>query len=113
MRTIHPVLGLVAGLLLVTAGCGKSDKTPPPSVVNGVTVDLPKLNAAFVNADPELARTATQVGFNMRYAKYEDALMALDKLTNDPKVNEAQKKVVNEVIEQVKKLAMSSPPPAQ
>ncbi len=74
-----------------------------------MTLDLPKLNEAFVNASPEVKKTATEVTLNVRYTKYEDALMALDKLANDPNVTEAQKKIVTTVIEQVKKLANGAP----
>jgi len=56
-----------------------------------------------------LKSTVTSVGFNIRYGKYEDALMALDKLANDPNVTEPQKKVVNQLIEEAKKLANAAP----
>ena len=106
------MLGVATVTLLTVAGCGKSDKTPPAPQMQGVTVDIPKLNQAFENASQELKTTSTSVGFNIRYGKYEDALMALDKLVNDPNVNEAQKKVVNQVIEEVKQLANAAPPAA-
>jgi len=103
MKTVNLLLGFVAATVMVTAGCSKSDKTPPQ--MNGVTVDIPKLNEVFANASTELKGTATQVGFNIRYAKYEDALMALDKLVNDPNTTPDQKKVVNQLIDETKKLA--------
>jgi len=109
MRTINLMLGVVAVTLLTAVGCGKSDKTPPAPEMNGVTVDIPKLTEAFENASPELKSTVTSVGFNIRYGKYEDALMALDKLANDPNVTEPQKKVVNQLIEEAKKLANAAP----
>jgi hypothetical protein len=109
MKKVHLLLGLVAAVVIVSAGCSKSAKPPPAPEFQGVQVDLPKLTAAFENASPELKTATTQVGFNVRYQKYEDALMGLDKLANDPNVNEAQKKTVNEVIEQVKKLAGAAP----
>ncbi|HZR20626.1 MAG TPA: hypothetical protein VFE51_25310 [Verrucomicrobiae bacterium] len=105
----HLLLGLIVAVAIVSAGCSKSDKAPPAPEFQGVQVDLPKLTAAFENANQDLKTTTTQVGFNVRYQKYEDALMGLDKLANDPNVTEAQKKVVNEVIEQVKKLAGATP----
>lgn len=114
MKKINLLLGLMAATLIVSAGCSK-DKPPPPPQVNGVTVDIPGLTRAFENANPELRSAATQVGFNIRYTKYEDALMGLDKLANDPNVTPEQKKVVNDMIEAVKKLANSAggAPPAQ
>ena len=109
MRTINLMLGVAAVTLLTVVGCGKSDKIPAAPQMDGVTVDIPKLNQAFENASQELKATSTSVGFNVRYGKYEDALMGLDKLANDPNVNEAQKKVVNQLIEEVKKLANAAP----
>ena len=107
------IISLIAaiGILAVCSvvGCKKSDDAPKPSEINGVVVDIPKLNNAFADAKPELKATVTEVSLNLRYQKYEDALMALDKLANDPNVIEAQKKVVNELIDQVKKLATAAP----
>jgi hypothetical protein len=108
MKIISTLVGLSACLLVVGSGCGKPAPPPAPQV-DGVTVDLPKLNEAFVDANRDLKTAATMVGFNIRYKKYEDALMALDKLANDPAVTEPQKKIVNDVIEQVKKLAGAAP----
>jgi hypothetical protein len=109
MKSTELLIGVLTASLLMAAGCGKSDKTPPAPEINGVAVDIPKLNQAFVDASPELRQASTQVGFSVRYGKYEEALMALDKLANDVNINEAQKKVVNELIEQVKKLANAAP----
>jgi len=107
MKVISTLVGLT-GCLLIGSGCGKPAPPPAPQV-DGVTVDLPKLNDAFANAGQETRTTVTMVGFNIRYKKFEDALMALDKLANDPSVTEPQKKIVNDVIEQVKKLAGAAP----
>lgn len=113
MKTVNLLLGFFAAALLLSGGCGKSDKLPPAPQIGGVTVDIPKLNAAFADASSELKTAVTQVGFNVRYGKYEDALMALDKLANDTTITEPQKKVVNELIEAAKKLAGATPAPAQ
>jgi len=68
---------------------------------------------AFANASPEAQTAVTQIGLDIRYKKYEDALMSLDKRLNDPSTTEDQKKVVNQVIDEVKKLAGSTQAPAQ
>lgn len=113
MRIIKWLILLLPSAVLLCAGCGKSDQTPPAPQVHGVTVDVPKLTQAFANA-PEQTRTiVTQVGFNIRYTKYEDALKSLDALLNDPGLTPEQKKMVSQVIEQVKQLAGSSAAPAQ
>lgn len=109
MKTVNLVLGCVAAAALVATGCSKSDKTPPPPQVQGVTIDIPKLDQAFANATPELKRDVTQAGFNVRYGKYEDALMVLDKVSNDTSITPDQKTAVTQVIEEVKKLANAAP----
>ena len=109
MKHILLVIAVAATVALSGAGCKKSSDVPAAAQINGVTVDMPKLNEAFANSSQELRSTVTQVGFNIRYTKYEDALMALDKLANDPNVTEDQKKVVNQLIDEVKKLANAAP----
>ena len=108
MKTLNVLITLFTASLLVAGGCGK-EKPPPAPEIQGVAVDIPKLNEAFENASAELKQLSTQVGFNIRYGKYEDALMSLDKLANDPNVTAPQKKVVNDLIEQTKKLANAAP----
>jgi len=100
---------VLAAVCLFFSGCSKGDKTPQSLQMNGVSVDLPRFNAAFDTAADSTKRLATEVGFNLRYNKYEEALMSLDKLSNDPAITEPQKKVTAELIEQVKKLAGAAP----
>ena len=109
MKILNIMLGCLAAVCLMAAGCSKSEQAPQAPDINGVTVDIPKLNQAFESATPEVKASVTQVGFSIRYGKYEDALMALDKLSSDASLTEPQKKVVAEVIEQVKKLAGAAP----
>ena len=111
MKLVPLVVALVAAPLFLV-GCSKSDKTPPPLQMEGVQIDLPKFNEAFAEASIETKRNATEVGFNLRYQKYEQALMSLDKLSNDTSLTEPQKKAVATLIEQVKKLASAAPAPA-
>jgi hypothetical protein len=100
--------------LCVLAGCGKSNKVAPAAQIEGVTVDMPKLQQALGgNTNPEVRNQLTQVAFGVRYGDYPKALMALDQLSNNPNVTDAEKKAVNEVLEQVKKLAQNAPAPAQ
>jgi hypothetical protein len=51
----------------------------------------------------------TQVGFGLRYGQYMNSLAALDKLVNNPSTTEEQKKVVNELIEEVKQVISKAP----
>jgi hypothetical protein len=107
---------LVAGVM-VFAGCSKSQKEPPASQIQGVTVDLAKLQAAYAtNSAQDIQEQLMQVSFGMRYGDYMKSLVALDKLVNSPNSTEPQKKIVNQVIEQVKQVLnnqQNKQPPAQ
>jgi len=99
-------------LLLGFTGCRKKQPaTPPPYEINGVKVDVPRLQDAFAGAPPEIQADVNQTTLNLRYGMYEKSLMALDRLINNPALNETQKKVVNDLIEQMKQLIAKGGPP--
>jgi len=104
----------LAGLVALTGpGCKKNDMPPGAPTINGVKVDFPKLQQAFAGtANPEIQKTITQVSYGLRYGKPLDAMMALDKLSSDASLTDAQKKVVGEVMDQVKQLAAAQGAPA-
>ena len=107
---------LAAVLALAGAGCSKSEPPPKPPEHEGVVIDMPKLQKAFEKTTQETYQVLAKVNMGIRYNRYMDALEGLDKLANDPSVTPEQKKVVNEVIEQVKKALenqAANPPPAQ
>jgi hypothetical protein len=105
------MLWLVAAGGLFLAGCHK-EKAPPAAQFGQVTVDVNKLSAAFADAAPEAKQSVSTALLNLRYGENAKALMSLDELVNNPAVTEPQKKIVNEVIEQVKQ-AINQAPPAQ
>jgi hypothetical protein len=100
-----------AASALLLVGCGKA-KAPPPPEYNQVTVDLPKLVQTFAGAAPEAQQSVSMVQRNLRYGDYTKALMSLDELANNASITEPQKKVVAEVIEQVKKVINQAAPAA-
>ena len=115
MNTTKLFLALLAAGLMVSVGCNRTPKQPPPSQIQGVTVDLPKLQAAYAtNTAQDVQAQLMQVSFGMRYGDYMKSLAALDKLLNNPASTEQQKQVVNQVIEQVKQVlnAQQSKQPA-
>ncbi len=87
--------------LVVFCGCGKSDQalptTPPPQAIDAVA-----FRSAFASAGPDTKATVDQVMMSIQGSLYPDALKALGKLDNDPSLTEAQKKIVKDLIEQVK-----------
>src|SRR5690349_21546005 len=97
-RLINTILGLFMVSVLGLAGCGKKAPPVPQSIdIQGVKVDLPKLQTEFQNAAPELQTDVNQAASGLRYGQYEKALMAMDHLVSNPALNESQKKVVSEV----------------
>src|SRR5262245_4612778 len=104
------------GLLLAAfafAGCKKAQQEAPVPEFNGVKVNYPKLQQAFANSSPELQQGVRDLIQGLRYGMYEKSLEALDKMSSDTSLTDEQKKVVNELIEQVKTLASKAPPPSQ
>jgi hypothetical protein len=112
MRSLTLLLGIaLAGSLLV--GCGKG-KPATAQVVYGVTVDMPKLQAAFATASPELQNCVSEVAMGLRYDDFPRSFAGLAKLESAPGVTEPQKKIVSEVAEQIKQVASkasAAPPP--
>ena len=105
---------VLSGLLLVVAGCGKKQPAASPAYeINGVKVDVPKLQEAFAGASPEIQADVNQTTLNLRYGMYEKSLMALDRLSSNPALNDTQKKVVNDLIEQMKQLIAKAGPSRQ
>ena len=99
---------LVAGLV-VFGGCGKSDQalptTPPPQAINAVP-----FRPAFASASPEIKAIADQVMMSIQGSAYPDTLKALGKLDSNPSLTDDQKKIVNDLVEQVKnKMATIAP----
>jgi len=103
---------LLGGALALT-GCGKP-KPPAPPVQQGVTIDVPKLRAAFSTASPEVQASVVEASSLIRYGDYSAALTALAKVTNNPSLTEPQKAIVAQVTDQINQAASKVPaPPAQ
>lgn len=115
MKSLKLVLAvtLVLGAVAIT-GCKKKGASGPPiapMVVEGVNVDLPKLQAAIdTTGNADLQSAVRGVLMDFRYRQYEKALMDIDKLSTDSNLNEEQKKIATEVLEQIKQVAQKAPP---
>jgi len=96
----------LAGLIgLADTGCKKEAEAPKMPTYSKVQVDIPKLRQALGTAGPETQAALRKINLGLRYGKYIDALVALDQLKESPGLNDAQKKVVEEVAEQIKQAA--------
>lgn len=96
-------------LAMTFIGCGKS-KSAPPLAINGVTIDLPKLQRTCGSSSPTIHDSLDKVRLSIRYADYRTALEELGKLANNPDISEAQKKTINDVSEQVKQALANAMP---
>jgi hypothetical protein len=106
-KTTTLILGIaLAGLVAMAgAGCKREAAAPKMPTYSGVQVDMPKLQQTVGTIGPEAQTIVRNVRMGLRYGRYVDSLMALDKLKELPGLNDAQKQVVNEVIEQVTQAA--------
>ena len=100
MKATKYLLMIVTVGVLALAGCGKSDKGPPPREPG--RVDLSQLQQQFPNPTPEVTACLDKARFACRYRTFDTAQVELDKLAQMPDLTEPQKKAVNEVVEQIK-----------
>jgi hypothetical protein len=102
MKTTQWICGILAAGVIGLVGCRKSDETPAPPPGGAPTVDVGKLRQAFPTAEGEVQNCLTKIRNAVRYSDYPTAMSELEKLAADAKLTEAQKKVVNDLMEQVK-----------
>jgi hypothetical protein len=108
------VSALLVICLVSFASCKKSDQAVAPDTeYNGVKVEWPRLQAEFANSDPDLQKTASGAVRSIRYSLFPEALGALESLAANPKLTEAQKKLVADVTEQAKQALAKARPPGQ
>lgn len=79
----------------------------PPVALNGVSIDLPKLQQT---CGQSMRESVDKVRLSIRYADCRTALAELAKLANNPDISEAQKKTINDVSEQVKQALANAMP---
>ena len=98
-----PAIALAGLVALAGAGC-KKEASPESNLpkYSNAQVDIPKLRKTFDNPATDLAKALTKVNFTLRYGRYLDTLQTLDSIKVMPGVTDAQKQVVDEVMEQVK-----------
>lgn len=100
---------------LLSPGCKKKQPPAPPGTIQqyGVAVDLPKLDKAFPNASPEVQAAVMRIKNDYLRGQLPQMIVELDNLGNDPSLSESQKKLVNNLFEQMKQVFAKSSPPAK
>ena len=99
-------------LLLWLGACSKSNQTDqlPALEVEGVKLDTPQLVTEFLNASPELYKKVNDAVTDIRYQGYVEALVALDEVLKGPGLTDKQKKLLTQVIGQLKEVIAKAPP---
>ncbi len=115
MKIPASMLCLIGVCLLGLAGCKKAAPPQPEGTIQlfGVTVAIPKLDTEFQNAPPNVQASVTQVKNAYRFGQYGKMVVELDKLANDPALTESQKKLVNDLIEQMRQVLTKAPESAR
>lgn len=115
MRVVWGVVGVA--ILAWLGGCGKSggggtasstDKKPPIEIA-GVKVDTPQLVAAFSRAPVPLFTQVNEVDTKVYYGLYDKAIAQLEDLQKMPGLNDQQKALIPQVIDQLKQVAAKAP----
>jgi len=114
MKALNWLSTLVLVSVVAIAGCGKPKPPPSPTVAFNAHVDIAKLQETLsTNTDTEVQASLTRIASGLRYGyDFEAVLVELDKLNQNPNLTEPQKKVVGEVMEQVKQV-LNQPKPGQ
>lgn len=92
---------LLAGVLAFS-GCGKSGE-PTPAGASIQAIDATKLRPALESASPQAKALVDDVMMSIQSVAYRKALAGLDKLASLPDLTDAQKKVVADLSDQLKK----------
>jgi cell pole-organizing protein PopZ len=93
-------------LLLLAGGCSNSSQADkvPPMEIQGVNVDFPQLSADFAKSQPDLQSRVAEVVTKVRYKRYLPAMMDLDEIAKSPGLTNKQKKLVAQVMDQLKEV---------
>ena len=104
--------GICLAFLVWLGACSKSGEADklPPMEFEGVKVDAPRLMAEFVNAPPQLQKPVNEGVLKLRYRQYLQAMMGLDEVLKSPDLNDKQKKLITQVLDQLKEVVAKAPP---
>jgi hypothetical protein len=108
MKTTIGMMALLAVCLVTFAGCKKAEQAEALEF-NGVKVDLPKLDVVFVGASDQVQANVAMFKRFFRYGQYPQALAELGRLASQPSLTEPQKKLVNDLTEQVRQVIAKAP----
>ena len=97
-------IALAALVAVGGAGCKKQEAAQIIPQYYKQPVDMPKLRKTLEGKglDATVTNALRTIQMRLRYGMFPEVLMRLDKLKETPGINDAQKQVIDEVMEQVK-----------
>lgn len=98
-------------VVLAFTGCSKSVKPPADAPPTRVPIDLPGLRDAFAAASPQVQAIATRAVKDIQTDNWAAAGAELEKLGANSSLTDDQKKIVREVLEQLKANMARQPAP--
>jgi hypothetical protein len=87
-------------------------KVPPPGPpvqVNGVTINVQNAEKALATASWNANVAMGDLRYSLRYENFQGALTSLQKASSDPSVNDAQRVVLQQVMQEVRQAAAAQP----
>ncbi len=113
MKRIQRLSFTLALSFLALAGCKKSELVSGhPQEYYGVKVNWSRLTKDFTNASPEVQNDAYLAVRAFRYSQFPQAVAQLERVASNPGLTDAQKALVNELIDHTKQVIAKAPPPA-
>ena len=106
-KTMNWISGLLLIGVLAFTGCGKTDTAKEP----GLPAAMGRFDQAFATPTPEQQGIIFKMVQSIRYRNYPDALAALDTLSSAAGLNDAQKKAVSDLTQEVKQAQANNPNP--
>jgi hypothetical protein len=103
--------GVSAAGLVALSGCSKAPPPPPPHTISvaGVRLDVPKLDIEFKDASPEIQAAVKDIKLSYRGGRFMKMVAQLEELGNNPALGASQKKLVGDLIEQMKQVLAKMP----
>jgi hypothetical protein len=87
-------------------------KVPPPGPpvhLNGVTINVQNAEKALATASWNANVAMGDLRYALRYENFQGALNSLQKAASDPSVNDAQRAVLQQVMQEVQQAAAAQP----
>ena len=106
MKRFNWLSVLMAATLFGLLACKRD---APPVRQYGLKVDVLRLESELGNSSPAVQSHVALLKHALRYSQFPEAIAELDYLANSPELSQAQKKLVEDLVEQTKQARTNAP----